>query len=95
MPGAKTLSRYCLNMEVAIVVLLVALVGLGTLVGRWWVLAVPVPVWATFYLGLSERWWGSGVGDSWQVAALGVTALGVACTGVGVAVGRAFRRWPR
>jgi hypothetical protein len=48
---------------------------LGFLDGRWSVLvpaAVAVPL---YVLGRAEDWWGHGVGDGWEIAAVAMTLV--------------------
>lgn len=63
----------------------------GAIVGRWIVIAPAVAIWALYFAGLKQEWWGSGVGDGWQAAL--VIGAGAAAIGsvVGVLIGRAIR----
>lgn len=73
-------------MEPALVVgSLLLLVGLsGAFVGRWWALLIPLAVWPTYFLGLTQGWWLHGVGDGWAygAAAIVVVSLGFVALGV-------------
>ncbi len=67
---------------------LVIIVGLssvlgGFLVGRRSVAFVAPAVWALFMLGLTQDWWGHGVGDGWQY----VLIVGAAVAAAGAATG--------
>ncbi len=68
------------GVEATIVVLLAALALGGALVRSWWYLLAPLVAWPLFYLGLSEDWWGDGLGDGWPAAAAAVTLVSVALT---------------
>jgi hypothetical protein len=74
--------------EVAVVGLMIAFPVLGLLVGRWTALAFPLVGWPLYFLGLTEGWWGYGVGDGWQYGAVMLTAVGVVTTAVAVALAR-------
>lgn len=54
------------------------------LLGRLWLLLVPLVGWPLFFLGLSMDWWGYGVGDGWQFAMGLWTLVGVVCVTVGL-----------
>lgn len=63
----------------------------GAIVARWIIIAAAVAVWALYFAGLKQDWWGSGVGDGWEAALVigaGAAALGAL---VGVLIGRAIR----
>jgi hypothetical protein len=72
-----------------------ALVALGTgiVLGvslRWWLgLLVPLSI-PIVYIGVDQGWWGEPwmLGDLWQYAMLGLTALTFAATALGIAIGR-------
>jgi hypothetical protein len=70
--------------EVVLVVILAASALIGFAIGRLWAVFVPIPVIGAFYAGLNAGWWGSGVGDGWQLAMAGVMAVGVLAAAVGV-----------
>jgi hypothetical protein len=50
------------------------------------VLAVSL-VWPVLYLGIDQGWWGSGLGDGWQLPALVLTATAL-ITSIGGAYAR-------
>lgn len=58
---------------------------LAIVIGRWWILLLPVAVWALYFFGSYFGWWGV-VGDYWYVAMLGHIAVGVAVVAVGLAL---------
>ena len=71
-------------MEAVFIAVLVGCALVGVLVGRWWVLIVPLTVIPVLYVGTLQGWWGYGLGDGWEVAvifvltfALGITAAAV------------------
>lgn len=76
------------------VVIAVAAAVVGAIVGRWIVVVPAVATWVIYVAGLKQGWWGSGVGDGWEVALVvggGVAAFGAL---VGVLVRRGIRaRW--
>ena len=56
----------------------------GFLVGRWVAVFSAPAIWTLYILGLTQNWWGYGVGDGWQyglavgaAAAAGAAAMGV------------------
>jgi hypothetical protein len=63
---------------------------LGFVVGRWFVLAVPVAFWTIFFVGVGAGLWGSGFGDAWELAVLFVVAAAVAAAAIGVLLRRAL-----
>jgi hypothetical protein len=65
---------------------------LGVIVARRLVLVPAGTWWLVYFLGLNQRWWGSGVGDGWGYGLIGATALTVAAAAVGIAVGLRVRR---
>lgn len=77
-----------------------ALIALASIVmgawsGRWVALVVPAFLVAVYYGGLVAGWWGHGVGDAWQVAAVVVGAVITSGTAVAVAVARSAGRRTR
>ncbi|MDP9285981.1 MAG: hypothetical protein M3P41_13660 [Actinomycetota bacterium] len=76
---------------------LVMVVGVSSvigafLVGRRSVAFVAPAVWALFMLGLTQDWWGHGVGDGWQYALVVGAAVVAAGAATGVIVRRAMPR---
>ena len=59
----------------------------SVLIGRSWLLIVAVCVWPVFFVGLLAGWWGSGVGDGWPYALVGLILVSV----VGVLLGLLVR----
>ena len=53
---------------------------------------VPLAAVPLFYAGLTNGWWGDGVGDGWHYAAVMVTAVGLLGSALGVVVGRFLAR---
>jgi hypothetical protein len=76
-----------LSIAVVFIGMIVAGAALGAVVARWTAVPVAAGAWPAFMLGLEQGWWGSGVGDGWQVSLL----VGAA----GGAVGAAFGAWVR
>jgi len=77
---------------VLIVVIAAASVAIGFAVGRW---AIPVVLsagWLLYVLGRKEEWWGSGVGDGWQVALVVGALLAAVAGGAGVFARRRINR---
>jgi hypothetical protein len=72
--------------EAAVIVLLIAFPLIGLLVRRWTTVIPPVIAWPVFYAGLDRGWWGNGVGDGWQYAAVLLTVVGVASTAAAVGI---------
>ena len=79
-----------MDVNVAVPLLLALLAVSAALIRRWWALMVPLAAVPLFYAGLS--WWGDGVGDGWQYAAVMVTAVGLFGSALGVVVGRFLAR---
>jgi len=48
------------------------------LLGRLWLILVPLLGWPLFFLGEYAGWWGYGLGESWQYSLAYWTALGLA-----------------
>lgn len=59
----------------------------SVLIGRSWLLIVAVCVWPVFFVGLLAGWWGSGVGEGWPYALVGLILVSV----VGVFLGLLIR----
>lgn len=77
----------------AVVVALFAFAPLAALVsGRRATLALPLLGWPLWFLGLSEDWWGYGLGDGWVYGALILIALNVASVEMALAVRRRLVR---
>jgi hypothetical protein len=70
------------------------LAAVGALVGRWWLPIVAACVWPLFFLGLHAAWWGSGVGDGWAYALVGLILVSVAGAVIGVVGRRTFAPGP-
>jgi hypothetical protein len=75
--------------EAGVIVLLIAFPLIGLLARRWTTIIFPLIAWPVFYAGLGHGWWGNGIGDGWQYAAVLLTLVGVASTAaaVGIAAG--------
>ena len=58
------------------------------LLGRMWLLLVPLLGWPLFFLGLYMKWWGYGVGDGWEFAMTLWLLLGVFCVSAGLGIRR-------
>jgi hypothetical protein len=78
-----------LDMETAAVALLIGLPLTALVTGRRELLALPLVIWPVWFLGLSQDWWGYGLGDGWPFAALFIIAASIAS----VAVALAVRSW--
>jgi hypothetical protein len=76
--------------EAAIVVLLFAFPLVGLLTRRWAALLLPAIGWPLFYAGLDRHWWGYGLGDGWELAAIVLTAAGVLTTAGAIALVRSL-----
>ena len=81
-----------MDVDVAVPVLLAVLAVSAALIRRWWALVVPLAAVPFLYAGLRNGWWGDGVGEGWQYAAVMVTAVGLLASALGVVVGRALAR---
>lgn len=55
-------------MVVLVIVIATASVLIGFASGRWMIPLVLSGGWILFVAGREQEWWGSGVGDGWQVA---------------------------
>ena len=62
----------------------------AVIVGRWWVVLVPVVLWPLSFVGRVAGWWGSGVGDGWPAALVIGAIVGVCLTLIGIALHRAL-----
>jgi hypothetical protein len=80
------------DVNVSVPLLLAVLAVSAALIRRWWALAVPLAAVPLFYAGLRNGWWGDGVGEGWQYAAVMVTAVGLLGSALGVVVGRFLAR---
>jgi hypothetical protein len=76
------------DVDVAVPILLAVFAVLAAIIHRWWALTLPLLAIPLFYAGLVYGWWGNGVGDGWQLAAVMVTVVGLLGAAVGVALGR-------
>ena len=76
---------------------LIGLIILSLVVGvalhRWSALAVPVVLIPVFYLGLRFEWWGSGVGDGWELVGTLITLAATVATAIAIAATRTVQRW--
>ncbi len=64
----------------------------GFLVGRWPVAFIAPTIWALYILGLTQEWWGYGVGDGWQDGLIVGAAAAAGGAATGVLVRRAAHR---
>jgi hypothetical protein len=80
------------DVNVVVPLLLAAFAAIGACVRQLWVLVLPLVAVPVFYAGLKNGWWGSGVGDGWQVAAVLVTISGFIAAALGVWLGRLVGR---
>jgi hypothetical protein len=78
--------------EAAIVAIYAVCLLAGGVTRVWWALLLPPTALPILYIGLGQGWWGSGLGETWQLAAALVVAVGLAAAGLGVVLGRAFSR---
>jgi ascorbate-specific PTS system EIIC-type component UlaA len=81
-----------MDIDVAVPLLLTLVVVVAAFIRRWWAVVLPLGVIPLFYAGLKAGWWGDGVGEGWQYAAVMVTIIGLLGSALGVAVGRALDR---
>ena len=91
--GAGYAPRVDIN--VAVPLLLTLLVVVAAFIRRWWAVVLPLAAIPLFYAGLRKGWWGDGVGEGWQYAAVMVTVVGLLGSALGVAVGRFVVRFLR
>jgi hypothetical protein len=75
------------DINVVVPLLLTLVVVVAAFLRRWWTVTLPLVAILLFYAGLREGWWGDGVGDGWQYAAVLVTVVGLLGSALGVAVG--------
>jgi hypothetical protein len=76
------------DVNVAVPLLLALLAVIAAFIRQWWTVALPLAVVPLFYAGLRNGWWGDGVGDGWQYAAVMVMVVALLGSLLGVAVGR-------
>jgi hypothetical protein len=69
---------------VLIIVIATASVVIGFLIGRWAIPIVLAAGWLIYVIGRKQEWWGSGVGDGWQVALLIGTVIAALAGAAGV-----------
>lgn len=62
----------------------------GLVVGRWWIVVLPLVGIPLFYVGLVEGWWLWGVGDGWHRIAAETTIAGTTGALAAVAARRAL-----
>jgi len=67
--------------------------GLALLIGRPWVLVVPLIVWPAYVLGRKAGWWGFGVGDAWEYGLVVGTLAGLVLASAGMALHVAVARF--
>jgi hypothetical protein len=68
------------------IVIPVASFLLAAFSGRWRVLHVPVYAWLLFFLGVEAGFWSYPFGDTWLLAFLFSTAVGVAAVSLGISL---------
>jgi hypothetical protein len=90
--GRRQASLLGVDINVAVPLLLTLVVVVAAFIRRWWAVVLPLGAIPLFYAGLRAGWWGDGVGDGWQYAALIVTSVGLLGSALGVAGGRALVR---
>lgn len=78
-------------MEAIVLAMLILFPALGTITRSQVALALPLVGWPLFYLGLDRGWWGSGLGDSWEVSAVALLLVGTVTTTLPVALARHLR----
>lgn len=71
--------------EAFVVAILIGSAGLAFAVGRWWTIFIPIALLGALYAGLNAGWWGSGLGNRWQVAMAFVMGAGVLAALTGLA----------
>jgi hypothetical protein len=81
---------------VLIIVIATASVVIGFAGGRWVIPPLLAGAWILYVAGREQEWWGSGVGDGWQIALIvGAVVAGVAGAAGVVARRRIKRAAPR
>lgn len=60
----------------------------AAVVGRWWVLSLPVATWVIYAIGVDARWWGRRPGEFLVLGTLLLVAIGIAATAGGILVHR-------
>ena len=68
------------------------LLVLALVIGRPWLLVVPLIAWPAYMCGLKLGWWGYGVGDGWQYSLVVGTLAGLLVAGLGLALHPALER---
>jgi hypothetical protein len=77
---------------VLVIVIATASVVIGFVIGRWTIPIVLAGAWLLYVIGRKQEWWGSGVGDGWQVALVVGTVLAAVAGAVGVLARHKVRR---
>ena len=75
-------------MEAVWIAALVGCALVGVLVGRWWVLIVPLSVVPVLYVGTLQGWWGYGLGDGWEVCVIFALTFALAITAAAITLSR-------
>ena len=78
--------------ELPVLLTTIAFLVLGFVVGRSWMALLPLFVWAVYFLGLNERWWGGPPGDFWPFALLLEVLAGTVAIVIGLLLRRLLRR---
>jgi hypothetical protein len=69
---------------VLIIVIAAASVVIGFASGRWAIPLVVAAAWLLYVVGRKQEWWGTGVGDGWQVALIVGTVVAALAGEAGV-----------
>lgn len=81
-------------MEAVFIAALMGCALVGVLVGRWWVLYVPLTVVPILYVGTLQGWWGYGLGDGWPVAMMFFLTFALVITAAAIRLRRLLRVRP-
>lgn len=76
------------EVDAVFIAALFGFVLVGVLVGRWWVLIVPLTVVPLLYIGTDQGWWGYGLGDAWQAAMMVFLAFALLITAAAITLRR-------
>lgn len=65
---------------------------IGFVVGRWWVLPLPIGLWLLYWMGTDRGWWGISPADGWLFPLILWSVIGMMAAGFGVLLRRKPRR---
>lgn len=92
MPAGAAPASLPISVTTTLLLLGAVALALGTLVGRWPIVAAVAVVWPLYMIGLERGWWGDGVGDAWEYSLVLGAAVSAAASTLGVFLRRGLTR---